>query len=1528
MKYFWRKPCSLVVFGVLSLGVFAHAQAPAAQQRAAARRFLAHRGLTARRLDGREPPVSMARSLATARAVSRVHHEMQNQLPSGIATTWQPAGPAQTLTASYGAITGRVTSIAIDPADATGNTVYLGTTGGGVWKSSNAASASPTFAPVTDDAGPTDTGISSRSIGAVSVQTGGLGVVLAGTGDPNDALDSYYGSGILRSTDHGATWTTITDANLDDYAVGPSFSFYGEGFSGFAWSGTTANLVVAALTDAYDGTVVNALQSNSVDGLYYSLDAGATWNMSTLTDGPGQIFQSPSITTGSGQGSAVTAVVWNPIRKAFYAAIRYHGYYSSSDGMTWTRLPNQPGIHLSPTLCPEFTGSPGSESCPIFRGALAVQPLTGDMFAFFVDGNLFDQGIWQDVCAASGGACTTNATVMFGTQIPDTELQDGNGHIAQGDYNLWLAAVPSNADTLLYAGTEDIFKRSLAASNVPWRNATNTNTCIAARVAPAQHAVSAVGSLMYFGNDGGLWRTTDSVNQQPTACSADDATHFTNLNGSLGSLAEITSLAQSPGSDTTLLAGEGVNGTAGTTTAQGAWPQVLDGSGAHTAIDPANAQNWFVTSGPGVSISYCGAGGSCVPASFADLPTIGDAQTDSDGQSMAEPAAWMLDPQDSTRMLVATCRVWRGSIAGGVADWAATNAISPVLDDAEAPDCTEGAGQIQSIGASGTIPGPAGSGNAAGDEILYAGMEGAPRGGDALPYGGLDAGHVFTATVSGAQSGPAEWTDLFASPVVNDLANRGQFNPGGFGVSSVVVDSHDTTGQTVYATIQGFSGNGISEPLVYRSTNQGQSWTNITANLPITPVNALVVDPGNANIVYLATDAGVYATTTVATCSTGAEQCWSPYGVGLPDAPVTTLITNGTANDSLLIAGTYGRGAWEMLLASAVSVGSLTSATLSPTALTFGAQSIGNESAPMVITVRNTGSLALLVSGVEPSGDFTETDNCTGISVAADATCAVNVSFAPTALGTRSGELTVLANVPGGQVSAMLSGLGEAEGLIVLAPTQLVFPPTLVGASAAEQYLTVSNTGANTVALQAPSVSGDYQVKNTSCASSEAGQSGCTVGIVFSPKIRGADNGVFSIATGAGNFTAQLQGSGLAPATDALSPTSLNFGAQLVNTASAAKTVTVTNTGDQALTLLNVTVSEPSPIDFVANASACETNLPGHASCSIVVYFAPQTAGARTGSLVISDLLHSGTSALHVALSGSGTAAPGVVSMSPSSLNFGAEGFPATSAEPTSVSKMVSITNNGSTAIEGFALAIDNSAFTFSANTCGSTLAVGKSCSASVTFTPAGVGVAAATLTASGANLAQSLPTALTGTGFSFTMNVPASSPQTVVTGTNAVFQFGIVPGAGSAGQLLLALNCTGASALPAGSTCTANPASLTLTSGATQSVTVTVVTPALATTSALHPTHSNGRQLDGWMLAWLLPLAGLHRRKLPWALLSLVMIASGLAGCATASGGSRSTTGTGTTGTGVPPSAYVLTVTASAPGVAQSVSMTLKLEQ
>ncbi len=126
---------------------------------------------------------------------------------TGLDAAWQPVGPAQVLSAAYGKVTGRVTSIAIDAGDVTGNTVYLGTTGGGVWKSTNAAgpASEVSFVPLTDtlpvfSANAGSAATPSLSIGAVSVQGN---IVLAGTGDPNDATDSFYGEGLLRSADGG-----------------------------------------------------------------------------------------------------------------------------------------------------------------------------------------------------------------------------------------------------------------------------------------------------------------------------------------------------------------------------------------------------------------------------------------------------------------------------------------------------------------------------------------------------------------------------------------------------------------------------------------------------------------------------------------------------------------------------------------------------------------------------------------------------------------------------------------------------------------------------------------------------------------------------------------------------------------------------------------------------------------------------------------------------------------------------------------------------------------------------------------------------------------------------------------------------------------------------------------------------------------------------------------------------------------------------------------------------------------------------
>ena len=196
------------------------------------------------------------------------------------------------------------------------------------------------------------------------------------------------------------------------------------------------------------------------------------------------------------------------------------------------------------------------------------------------------------MCAGLAGSSCATSPIGFGKRLSTATLEIGSGSsvmIAQGDYNLALAAVGTgsgaSADTVVFAGTVDLYRCSLNAGCV-MRNTTNAvNGCAApAMVSPAQHAIAVMGTaalpLVYLGNDGGVWRSVDGVNQLQTPCSADDATHFQNLNGGLGSLAEVISFAEHPTDAATVLVGLGANGTAATTGGAGAWPQISAGEGA------------------------------------------------------------------------------------------------------------------------------------------------------------------------------------------------------------------------------------------------------------------------------------------------------------------------------------------------------------------------------------------------------------------------------------------------------------------------------------------------------------------------------------------------------------------------------------------------------------------------------------------------------------------------------------------------------------------------------------------------------------------------------------------------------------------------------------------------------------------------------------------------------------------------------------------------------------------------------------
>ena len=1419
-------------------------------------------------------------------------------------TAWQAVGPAQIASQRYGNVTGRVTSVAIDPADATGNTVYLGTTGGGVWKSTNAAGAagSVSFAPLTDtlpvfSANAGSAVIPSLSIGALSV---GNGVVLAGTGDPNDALDSYYGEGILRSADGGATWTLIQESHD---GVAGEHSFVGLGVAGFAWSSATPGLVVMAVSQAAEGVLVNALQPPySVMGLYYSTDAGVTWQIGVIEDGS-QVVQG-TLTSGN-PGNAATAVIWNPVRQMFYAAVRFHGYYQSVDGVTWTRLAHQPGTGLTTAACPTNPGSVGSAACPIFRGVLAVQAATGDTFALTVDANNLDQGLWQDVCGAGGGASCAVSPIAFGRQLASTPLEVGSGStaIAQADYDLALAAVASGTDTLLFAGTVDLYRCALAAGCV-LRNTTNAeNGCSApAMVSPAQHAIATLAGagtgglpLVVVGNDGGAWRSMDGVNQQQTPCSPNDATHFQNLNGGLGSLAEVVSFAQHPTDPATLLAGVGTNGTAatGAATSGAAWPQISEGEGGTVAIDQTNPQNWYVSTAAGVNLRYCGNGNACAAANFAGSPTIGYAQVNQD-VSLIDPP-FLLDPALATNVVVGTCKVWRGPTQSG-AVWPGSNEVSAWLGGSQTGTCGDANAMVRSLAASGPASG-AGPMQDAGSTVLYAGMAGAQDG------GGSFGGHVFADLAAGTAGAGTVWTDLAKSAVTNDVADAGVFNPGGFDVSSVAADPHDATGLTVYATVMGFAGNGVNAPHVYRSTNGGASWTNISGNLPNAPANGVLVDPNDANTLYVAMDTGVYATTQVATCASA--NCWSAFGTGLPNSPVTALaagagMATGDGRYGELRAATYGRGIWEIPLLTA-STPAAPAMTLGPGSLTFAAQAIATASAAQTITVTNTGNAALTVTQIVTTGDFNETDNCVGTSVAVGASCAAAVKFLPAAVGTRAGVLTIYGNVAGGQATAALTGVGAPAAAIVLNPIALTYAGTSVGSASAAQNITISNTGGVTASLQTPAVTGDFTITANTCGTTLGASSGCTVSVAFRPTASGARNGTLSVTDSAGTQTASLTGLGVLPATDALAPLSLSFAAQPLNTASVVQSVNLTNSGDAALVLIAAQIASG---DFTV-VNGCGNSLNGHSVCSLLVAFVPKSVGAGVGTLTVSDEYRSQT----VTLSGIGVA-PAGVSLSPvATIAFAATGVGLTAAAQT-----VTLTNNGGLPLLIQSLTVTGDFAIVAGSNCGSSLAAGAMCSAQVVFMPtaAGTRVGSFTVTDNAGSSPQSMQ--LTGTGVDFGLSANGSATQTITAGSQAAYGLLLTSAAGVPGTV--AFTCA---PVPAYATCVVSPATPSL--GGTTAITVTVATNVASL-------RMPGERKWMW-LAGVLPLGllGLRRRSLRRldgiAMLCCVLA---MAGC----GSKRlipETGGGGGSGNPTPSGTYNLTIAGTSAGLTRSVGLTLVVQ-
>jgi photosystem II stability/assembly factor-like uncharacterized protein len=733
--------------------------------------------------------------------------EQRTQLSGGIplnSFSWTPIGPAPIVNslpisgsiAGNPPLTGRITGIATDPTDP--NTIYLAAAGGGVWKTTDGGQM---WTPLTDDI--TAAGVPAGVVdfmGAIAVAPSNPQVIYAGTGEASNSLDSYYGEGLLKSTDGGNTWTLLGNQFFNRRAI-----------SKIVVDPNDPNTVYVAVA-AY---ATNGLAGDT--GVWKSTDGGNTWTDTTAGISSTDPYEDLVIDPADPNTLFTTIGVFGEPTS---------GIYKTTDGgNTWKLAGNAP------------SGS------TVGRTALAIAPSNPNtIYAAIADPNTF--GLSKMLVSTDGGN-TWNAT----GSMPPNYLG------GQGWYDTTLIVDPTDSQVVFAGGSFGSYDPNLGFIEQveETTNGGNSWTDITVDangngVHPDHHAMAfdAAGNLI-DGNDGGIWRLNNTLTS-PT---------WQSLNTNL-QITQFTGIALDPGNPNLVLGGSQDNGTE-KFTGSAQWTLVQIGDGGFVQIDPTNPNTMYHT--------FYRAPGS---TSFIERSDDGGVTwTDisngiSSGDNSAFYPPYVMDPENPDRLVLGTDNIYETTNQGG--SWKL----------------------IATVGSNGWNPG-------AGNVVTSLAI--APTNSNTI-YATTGSGFpgVGTADVWVTFNDGGTWTKIDI-PGAGDSFGQVQVDPNNNMIAYVVRDSFN---------------NGVNTGHVFKTTNGGQTWTDITGNLPDMPTDSIAIDDRQGfEALYVGTDAGVYA-------STNGGQTWSKFRAGLPNAQVRQLVLD--TQDNILAAATHGRGAWEIAITSKIGV--------------------------------------------------------------------------------------------------------------------------------------------------------------------------------------------------------------------------------------------------------------------------------------------------------------------------------------------------------------------------------------------------------------------------------------------------------------------------------------------------------------------------------------------------------------------------------------------------------------------------------
>ena len=289
--------------------------------------------------------------------------------------------------------------------------------------------------------------------------------------------------------------------------------------------------------------------------------------------------------------------------------------------------------------------------------------------------------------------------------------------------------------------------------------------------------------------------------------------------------------------------------------------------------------------------------------------------------------------------------------------------------------------------------------------------------------------------------------------------------------------------------------------------------------------------------------------------------------------------------------------------------------SLSASSLDFGQQVVGTASQPKTISVTNTGTTDLTVRDVTAAGDFAaDATGCTAQPVPPGQACAINVTFSPTATGSRSGTLTITSNAASSPDTVTLTGTGVAPAIAV-SPGSLAFGTVPIGTVSTAQSVTVTNSGTSGLNVSGTTVSGPFAIAADGCSGGSAIAPGdsCQIGVQFAPASTGPASGTLTIKSDGGTATVALSGSG-SPSADlnvsigaAPNPVHRNKG--------LTYTITVQNAGPSAAAGTITADQLPSNVQFQSLSA------PAGSSCTVPAVGSTGTVKCSFGSLAAGSFL-------------------------------------------------------------------------------------------------------------------------------------------------------------------------------------------------------------------------------------------------------------------------------------------------------------------